>query len=340
MKKTPKEVSRIGWKSVAQNGQIITIVNYRNSQDVDLMFDDGTIVKHVQMHRFKNGEVRNPNFHRNKIFSTTYTANNGQHLIVVNYRTDYDLDVKFEDGTIVEHVQLSKLRNGEVRNPNFHRNKVLTTTYTANNGQHLTVIDYRTDYDLDVQFEDGTIVKHIQLSKLRNGEVCNPNCMLKRKDSINEFIILYYLKNYGFRKAYPAELKTMGFGHMELDCYNEDLHLAIEYDGFYWHKSKSAQERDIRKNTACSKNGIKLIRIRELGNILTDPINSNVVQYPLLNAHAFNKPLETLLKEVINDINAKYSTTIDSSVIDFEKDREKILAEYYQRYKKQTKCAV
>lgn len=283
MTKIAKDVSRIGWKNVAQNGQTITIVNYRGSTDVDLMF---------------------------------------------------------EDGTIVEHIQMSKFKNGEVRNPNFQKNKILSATYTANNGQHMRVIAYRDYYDMDVQFEDGTIVEHVQLSKLRNGEVCNPNSMLKRKDSINEFIILYYLKNYGFRKAYPAELKTMGFGHMELDCYNEDLHLAIEYDGFYWHKSKNAQERDIRKNTACSKNGIKLIRIRELGNVLTDTVNSGIAQYALSNAHAFNKPFEMLLKEIINDINAQYSINIDSSIINFEKDREKILAEYYQRYKKQTKCAV
>ena len=283
MTKIAKDVSRIGWKNVAQNGQTITIVNYRGSTDVDLMF---------------------------------------------------------EDGTIVEHIQMSKFKNGEVRNPNFQKNKILSTTYAANNGQHMRVIAYRDYYDMDVQFEDGTIVEHVQLSKLRNGEVCNPNCMLKRKDSINEFIILYYLKNYGFRKAYPAELKTMGFGHMELDCYNEDLHLAIEYDGFYWHKSKSAQERDICKNAACSKNGIQLIRIRELGNMLTDTVNSGITQYALSNAHAFNKPLEALLKEIINDINIKYSTTIDSSVIDFERDREKILTEYHQRYKNQTKLAV
>ena len=283
MKKIPKEVSRIGWKSVAQNGQIITIVNYHNSLDVDVMFDDGTLV---------------------------------------------------------EHIQMSKFKNGEVRNPNFQKNKILSATYTANNGQYMRVIAYRDHYDMDVQFEDGTIVEHVQLSKLRNGEVCNPNSMLKRKDSINEFIILYYLKNYGFRKAYPVELKTMGFGHMELDCYNEDLHLAIEYDGFYWHKNKNAQERDIRKNTACSKNGIKLIRIRELGNMLTDTVNSGITQYALSNAHAFNKPLETLLKEIINDINVKYLTNIDVSVIDFERDREKILTEYHQRYKNQTKLAV
>ena len=109
MKKIPKEVSRIGWKSVAQNGQIITIVNYHNSLDVDVIFDDGTLVEHVQMSKFKNGEVRNPNFHRNKILSTTYTANNGQHLIVVNYRTDYDLDVKFEDSNKVFGIIINVL---------------------------------------------------------------------------------------------------------------------------------------------------------------------------------------------------------------------------------------
>lgn len=48
MTKIAKDVSRIGWKNVAQNGQTITIVNYRGSTDVDLMFEDGTIVEHIE----------------------------------------------------------------------------------------------------------------------------------------------------------------------------------------------------------------------------------------------------------------------------------------------------
>lgn len=314
------------------------IITYRNSQDIDVQFEDGTVVEHIQMSKFKKGQVRNPNFIKNKVLSTTYVANNGQTLHVINFRTLFDVDVQFEDGTVVEHVQFSKVKNGEVRNPEFQKKKILSETYMANNGQTFKAINYKNFYDIDIQFEDGTIVEHVQLSKMRCGEVQNPNCMLKRKDSINEYTILYYLQKYGFRKAKSTEIKSMGFKNMELDCYNPQLKLAIEYDGFYWHKGEKQEERDKRKNALCKNNSINLIRIRELGNLLIDNDNDNVIQYSLPNAHTFNKQFEDLLKKVFADINTRYSINIDTSSVDLERDRKDILKGYWQRYKDKPKA--
>ena len=41
----------------------------------------------------------------------------------------------------------------------------------------------------------------------------------------------------------------------------EILKIAIEYDGYYFHKNN--QEMDLEKNTFLSEQKIKLIRIRE-----------------------------------------------------------------------------
>ena len=78
-----------------------------------------------------------------------------------------------------------------------------------------------------------------------------------------------------FNKSRPNFLNnpiTGGNFNLELDCYNEDLRIAVEYDGEahakyipYFHKNKEAfynqKYRDYMKDTMCRDNGIFLIRV-------------------------------------------------------------------------------
>jgi hypothetical protein len=60
--------------------------------------------------------------------------------------------------------------------------------------------------------------------------------------------------------------------NLELDCYNEELKIAVEYNGIqhykyipFFHKNKEAFQnqkyRDYMKREICEKNGIKLIEV-------------------------------------------------------------------------------
>jgi len=77
-----------------------------------------------------------------------------------------------------------------------------------------------------------------------------------------------------FNKARPNFLRNeINGGHnLELDCFNEELSLALEYDGQahfkyipFFHKNKehflNQQYRDELKNRMCKDNGIYLIRV-------------------------------------------------------------------------------
>jgi hypothetical protein len=48
---------------------------------------------------------------------------------------------------------------------------------------------------------------------------------------------------------------------IEIDIFIPSLNIAIEYDGYFYHKNRIKQ--DERKNHILQKRGIKLIRIRE-----------------------------------------------------------------------------
>lgn len=83
--------------------------------------------------------------------------------------------------------------------------------------------------------------------------------------SFPEQAVFYY-----FCKAFDKPENRIKIDGFELDMYSEENHVAIEYDGYMWHKSKGALHTDNKKDAMCKEKGIKLIRIREEGLPQTD----------------------------------------------------------------------
>lgn len=87
--------------------------------------------------------------------------------------------------------------------------------------------------------------------------------------------VLQSLFKKPFIKARPDFLRNTVTGdafNLELDCYNDQMKLAVEYNGAqhyryipHFHKNKEAflnqRYRDFMKRTLCEKNGIRLIEI-------------------------------------------------------------------------------
>ena len=93
------------------------------------------------------------------------------------------------------------------------------------------------------------------LHNRNNGRNC-PVCSSERRTSFPEFAIIYYLKKYGV--GVVQSCKEFGY---ELDVYIPSKKVAIEYDGYFYHKNKI--KKDLEKNAKCQNDGIKLYRIRE-----------------------------------------------------------------------------
>jgi len=80
--------------------------------------------------------------------------------------------------------------------------------------------------------------------------------------------------NKPFKKIRPNILSNpiTGNNNLEIDCYNDDLKIGIEYNGIqhykyspFFHKNKEAfynqKYRDYMKRDLCEKNGILLIEV-------------------------------------------------------------------------------
>lgn len=99
----------------------------------------------------------------------------------------------------------------------------------------------------------------------------------KNKESRGETECRKVLENYfgqKFPKMRPDFLRNSVTGNfnLELDCYNDKLGLACEYNGVqhykytpFYHKNKDAFQnqkyRDYMKKDLCTKNGVKLIEV-------------------------------------------------------------------------------
>ena len=119
-----------------------------------------------------------------------------------------------------------------------------------------------------------------------------PICNSERHTSFPEYAIVYYLKKYGLEVIHSFREK--GY---ELDVYIPSKKIAIEYDGYLWHKNKMKQE--LEKNYKCAKDGIKLYRIREGLPLLNDSSIDYVVQR---NQENLSKILKLLLSEITETI--------------------------------------
>lgn len=102
--------------------------------------------------------------------------------------------------------------------------------------------------------------------------------------SLEEIRFFYFI-----RKIFPNAINRHSFKHKyaknaELDIFVPHLNFAIEYDGIYYHSSKTMLQKDLNKNSACSESKINLLRIREKGLEKISP-DDIIYDYVKIDSH-------------------------------------------------------
>lgn len=112
---------RVGNESIASNGLKMKIISYRSAQDIDIKFEDGTIVKNKRYQDFQKGNIKNPSVKNKSLMSDRVgkitTARNGMKMQVVGYRSANDIDIMFEDGYIVRNKSYANFIKGLIKHP-------------------------------------------------------------------------------------------------------------------------------------------------------------------------------------------------------------------------------
>lgn len=138
--------------------------------------------------------------------------------------------------------------------------------------------------------------------------------------SFVEQTLFYYVEK--FFPAAKSRYKTVCAGKkLEVDIYIPPYRLAIEYDGSYWHKSKT--DRDIQKNEMLNSANIYVIRVREYGLPILPNFwgKSILLKKRELNEDANFDYIELTIKEVCQFVLQEYHVRLPFSSFQLSQER-------------------
>ena len=168
-------------------GMEATIIRYGGYKDIDVRFEDGTVVEHKGYSAFKRGEIANPNV---KTFANrldeTRMMNCGMEATIIRYGRSDDIDVRFKDGAIAKCKRYKEIKKGEIAHPSTTAEARLGETRMMKCGMKATIIRYGKYTDIDVRFEDGTIIEHRQYIQFKKGGIANPNFKASAENCLGE----------------------------------------------------------------------------------------------------------------------------------------------------------
>lgn len=158
-------------------------------------------------------------------------------------------------------------------------------------------------------------------SKVLDGNKCDL-CNKELRVSFPEKVIAFYVSKLftdAIENYRGKELKRK-----ELDIYIPSLKVAIEYDGYRWHKDTS---EDLIKDLLCEELGITVFRIRENG--CPDYKSSSLKYY--VEEKKYDELSKAIIK-IIERINEKLGLSLLVS-INVERDSPEILANVISKEK-------
>ncbi len=321
----------VGKRILMNNGQYATCVAFRRSDDIDVMFEDGTIVEHKTKQNFLHGSVRHPSLSRthsriikSSCVGLTIMQNCGMNATCIAYRNARDIDVQFEDGTILEHRLKGCFLKGNILNPNLRRkNKTIMERASClgqemlmNNGMKAVCIAYRGWADIDIRFEDGTIVQHKKKSVFLDGRIQSPTWWEKSfpQRVVYECLIKYYPNAiFNYR---PSFLKNKASGlNLEIDIWIPELSSAIEYDGFPWHSKETSRSKKKYELILKSEEIKKVYTFIEKGCIEhISPKHTNI-KFDSAQISSHYDKLEAAINELFALLGINGSITLDDDAL-------------------------
>lgn len=174
---TSLKQGRVGENAVAHNGMNMRIIAYRNANDIDVQFEDGSIATHKKYSMFKQGYIKNPNLPNNwnctpnidRIGESVITRN-GNKMTIIAYRSANDIDVQFEDGAIASNKTYDSFKRCLI----WHPTGVVGESHISKCGINMSIINRKSSANIDVKFETGFVVKHRNVSDFYLGKIGHP----------------------------------------------------------------------------------------------------------------------------------------------------------------------
>lgn len=175
----PAKIDYIGTIKVMNNGLKAEVIEYFNSRNMTVKFEDGTIVTNVRKVHFDAGKVSNKtNEHVNRKVGQINLMSNGLKAEIIEYINANNITVRFEDGSIVYNRRYAHFLSGSISNNSAdyssRKNSCLGETRMMKCGLQATCIEYINAANITVKFEDGEIVKNKHKNAFYDGAILHP----------------------------------------------------------------------------------------------------------------------------------------------------------------------
>lgn len=167
----PVNHSYQGLSKTMNNGLIATVIADRDESDIDVQFENGEIVKHSNRNAFRFGSIRLPQ--SSSIIGMKRIMHNGMSATVIADRGESDIDIEFENGVVVCNRHRDSFKQGKIGLP--RKTSILGMKKKMKNGMTATVIADNGWDDIDIQFENGIVVRHKQRTAFKNGGISIKN---------------------------------------------------------------------------------------------------------------------------------------------------------------------
>ena len=227
---------------ISKLGQKMELIAYRSGLDIDVKFDDGTVVEHCQYFNFKRGLIKNPNHNYYDIVKQKNRIDNigketidlvtGQKVKIIEYNDHKNIVVEFEDGRKVKST-IFKFRRGritdlpkneiglKITNNKLEKysDKYIGMTNINTEGYKMKIIAYRSARYIDVEFEDGTIRTDCQISAFKSGRICKRKYGLAKTKVFNT----WHLNETNIQKSTGLKMTIIGYrNYKDIDVEFED----------------------------------------------------------------------------------------------------------------------
>lgn len=188
---------RTGKTTCNIEGYKMTIIRYENAHDIDIQFDDGTIVTHKRYDHFKNKSIRHPNTkqsayvvnsvkqkqkrYREQYLQQMAVMHCGETCQITEYQNSKHITVTFQKTGSIVHTTLKNFKNRTIQDPNMPNTQLLQNKQTRTGqtkqaacGLQMTITDYQNERNIEITFEDGTICKQQCYQNFSNDTVVHP----------------------------------------------------------------------------------------------------------------------------------------------------------------------
>lgn len=234
-KDMPDAKHRIGLTRSNKENILATVIQYNSANDFTIQFQDGT-TKHLSTWRtFDNGDFSYEHQEHFKLSDgeiekrkqITIINNSGYQMKLLNYRSTSDIDVIFDDGSIVTNKSYNEFIKGNISHPKYRTLKIEKLRLMQEHGIK-DVLRYQNKNDFDVELEDGTIMYNVNYYRCTSGDLARLHHEKHlSQDEINERMKIIKRKNKHF--AHIVEWRSC----LDIDIAFED---GIRLNGITWNQ--------------------------------------------------------------------------------------------------------